>query len=95
MFTGHSLGGGLASAAAYATGANAMTMNAAGLHSRYRNAGFKPSINAYYSHTDILSLLQDLTPLPNSAGRRINVQMGGYHQICPISTAMGVPLSRC
>ena len=35
-FAGHSLGGGLVSAAAYATGGRAVTFNAAGLHSSYR-----------------------------------------------------------
>jgi len=62
-FAGHSLGGGLASASAYASGGYAFTINAAGLHRRYRDTGNVPTIRAFYSHNDMLSLLQDLTPI--------------------------------
>ena len=73
LLTGHSLGGGLASAAAIYSGTKAITFNAAGLSSRY--GGGHPAgnqyIDAYYTSGDVLSLFQDLTPLPNAAGNRI------------------------
>jgi len=71
VFVGHSLGGGLASAAAYATGGRAITFNASGLSYRYRT-NRAPSIRAHYVRGDILSLLQDFSPLPDTAGVRIN-----------------------
>jgi hypothetical protein len=68
--TGHSLGGGLASAAAVAAGLPGHTFNAAGMHAntlneqlypgsmaRYNNAGLY--IDAYYVDWDLLSLVQD------------------------------------
>lgn len=67
--TGHSLGGGLASAAALASGRNAQTFNAAGLSDVTINqantirtaagAGEPGDIRAYYVRGEILSLLQD------------------------------------
>jgi len=69
-FAGHSLGGGLASAAAYATGGRAITFNAAGLHSSYR-AGAHSGIRAHYIRGDALTTVQRLTPLPNAAGTAI------------------------
>lgn len=67
--TGHSLGGGLASAAAIASGRNAVTFNAAGLsdatirsatqlrtQAGVANAG---NVDAYYVRGEILSTLQD------------------------------------
>ena len=67
--TGHSLGGGLASAAALASGRNAQTFNAAGLSDATINqantirqtagAGGPGDIRAYYVRGEILSLLQD------------------------------------
>ena len=68
---GHSLGGGLASAASFATGLRAITFNAAGLHSRYRT-GAPGEIRAHYIRGDPLSVVQDLVPfLPEAAGTRI------------------------
>lgn len=65
-FTGHSLGGGLASAAAVASGRPADTFNAAGLHgdtiedaSTLRGAGEPGRVDAYYVRGEILSLVQD------------------------------------
>lgn len=62
--TGHSLGGGLASAAAVASGLPADTFNAAGLHentldkARAGGAG-APDVDAYYLDGDPLSRAQD------------------------------------
>ena len=68
---GHSLGGGLASAGSFATGARAITFNAAGLHSRYRT-GEPGVIRAHHIRGDPLSFVQDLVPfLPEAAGTRI------------------------
>lgn len=69
IFVGHSLGGGLASAAAHRTGGRAITFNASGLSYRYRG-NRNPSIHAEFAGGDILSLSQDMTPLPNAAGTR-------------------------
>jgi Protein of unknown function (DUF2974) len=67
--TGHSLGGGLASAAAVASGTHASTFNSAGLsentiraaNSIRMGAGVSGTadVNAYYVRGEILSLLQD------------------------------------
>ncbi len=76
--TGHSLGGGLASAASMATGVPADSFNAAGIHSdsyRYygldsRNAGL---INAYRVDGEILTTAQQWSPLPNAPGNAIKL----------------------
>lgn len=70
IFVGHSLGGGLASAAAYATGGRAITFNAAGLSSRY-SVGMPGDIRAHYIRGDILTSFQRWTPFPNAAGMPI------------------------
>ncbi len=67
--TGHSLGGGLASAAAIASGRNAATFNSAGLsdatinaaRSIHASAGVATtdSVSAYYVRGEILSAIQD------------------------------------
>jgi hypothetical protein len=67
--TGHSLGGGLASAAAIASGRNAATFNSAGLsnatidaaRSIHASAGVKTSdnVSAYYVRGEVLSAIQD------------------------------------
>lgn len=67
--TGHSLGGGLASAAAIAAELDATTFNASGLHQNTINAAREfaaadgqidtPDISAIYVRGDVLSLLQD------------------------------------
>lgn len=92
VVTGHSLGGGLASAAAVGSGFHADTFNAAGLTrstlqynemgeriagnplelSRYDNAEFG-LIDAYFLDYDILSFVQDYTPLQNAIGKRIEM----------------------
>ena len=86
-FTGHSLGGGLASIAAHVTGHPATTYNAAGLHSntiaRYSSgsglSNGASSIHAYHSSFDVLSILQRITPLPDAVGQRIPLGRAGVH----------------
>jgi pimeloyl-ACP methyl ester carboxylesterase len=70
IIVGHSLGGGLASAAAIATGARAITFNAAGLNRYYRN-GSAVDIRAHYTRGDILNMVQRYSPLPNSVGAQV------------------------
>ena len=77
-FVGHSLGGGLAAAAAYATGGSATTFNAAGLHSMYRN-GTPGAIRAHYIRGEILTTLQQWTPLPNAVSLQIP-HLAGWSQ---------------
>jgi RHS repeat-associated protein len=75
-FVGHSLGGGLASAAAIAHGQRATTFNAAGLHSRTTGRGIEGAdqlIDAYRVRGEVLSTLQDSWAalgwvMPNSIG---------------------------
>jgi hypothetical protein len=61
--TGHSLGGGLASAAGVETGLPTYTFNAAGLHrntiDEFDNKVNNSNIKAYYSNDDPLNQLQD------------------------------------
>ena len=71
--TGHSLGGGLASAAALAAGVKATTFNAAGLHpatAKYDLSRAKDLVNAYQVEGELLTTLQDreLNRLAVSAG---------------------------
>lgn len=64
-FVGHSLGGGLASAAAHATGVPASTFNAAGLHILNRSWFNAPPIDAVRVRGEILTTVQNLaSPIP-------------------------------
>lgn len=67
IFVGHSLGGGLASAAAHATNGTAITFNAAGLSARYRTGN--PTISAHFVRGDVLTMVQNFTPLPSNGAR--------------------------
>lgn len=61
-YTGHSLGGGLASAAAVVTKRPANTYNSAGLHANTLPYGYPDppvEVNAYYAPSDPLSAIQD------------------------------------
>jgi RHS repeat-associated protein len=89
VFTGHSLGGGLASVAALATGQRAVTFNAAGvnpmtlsrlgLRDAAKHAG--ALVRSYRSASDILSLLQAASPLPNALGQPIWFAPAGAHGV--------------
>lgn len=64
IITGHSLGGGLASIASAATGCNAYTFNAAGLHPKTLkdqklNENAMGHIQTYYSTDDPLNMIQN------------------------------------
>jgi len=77
LLVGHSLGGGLASAAALATHRHAVTFNASGLsNGTIAQFGLNPSdarglITAFHTAGDVLTLLQDATPLPDAIGTRV------------------------
>ncbi|MGF6481943.1 hypothetical protein [Paraburkholderia sp. JPY419] len=70
--TGHSLGGGLCSAASVASGKECWSFNAAGLHPKtvehYGGQVTPSNINAYHVNGDILTVAQTWTPLPGAAG---------------------------
>jgi len=83
-YTGHSLGGGIAAAAAIITGGSATTFNAAGVHSNTIR-GFSRSngnILAYHSDYDVLYYANLLTPSSASVpGTRIPLGDAGMHDI--------------
>ena len=95
VFTGHSLGGGLAAVAALRTGLRAVTFNAAGVNSAtlhslgISSANAGALITSYRSSTDILSSLQSLTPLPNALGRHVYLQPAGIHGTNGLCRQMG------
>ena len=72
--TGHSLGGGLASAGSAATGVEATTFNAAGLHpdTAERMGGQEANIQAWHNSSDPLSAIQDhgTWVAPSAVGNR-------------------------
>lgn len=75
---GHSLGGGLASAAALATNSKATTFNAAGVHplvisEMTLNRGDRSAINAIYVRGDPLTLFNAIPFVPNAIGVRSSV----------------------
>jgi hypothetical protein len=75
-FTGHSLGGGLASIAALASGIHAITFNAAGIsdhtltanHLSATAANASQLIDRYYLRGDPLTFIQAVTPFPSALG---------------------------
>lgn len=85
-FVGHSLGGGLASAASLFADIPATTFNAAGLHSatvgrRGKSlANAESLIDAFYVAGEGLSVTQDTTPLPNAAGERHRLEPASHLQ---------------
>ncbi|MDH5821818.1 hypothetical protein QFW77_02255 [Luteimonas sp. RD2P54] len=85
VITGHSLGGGLASAASLATGNPAVTFNAAGLSDQsLRSLGFTPNgarevaadgqVRRYNVENDILTgVQQNGMPLPDAVGHELRL----------------------
>lgn len=70
IYAGHSLGGGLATAAAHATHDRAITFNAAGLNDEYKK-GKAGEIRAHYIRGEILRSVQTLPGLPQAEGKPI------------------------
>ena len=79
IVTGHSLGGGLATAAGAATGSETYAFNPAGVHpNTYEMYGVKnpdtSKVHTYYSNQDFLNMGNNLLELmPDSAGERIRL----------------------
>lgn len=77
--TGHSLGGGLATAGGAATGCETYAYNPAGVHpNTYKMYGVKnpdtSKVHTYYSNQDFLNMgNNNLALMPNSAGERIQL----------------------
>ena len=69
-FVGHSLGGGLAAASAYATNGRAMTFNAAGVSPLTVNKTSKARIDAYITRRDELHYFQSTMKLPTADGTK-------------------------
>lgn len=76
-YVGHSLGGGMASAAAAMSNAEARTFNAAGLNkstlARKGAAMAVDKVKAYFVKGDILSRLQDSAPVAEAVGQRLGL----------------------
>ncbi|WP_233081090.1 RHS repeat-associated core domain-containing protein [Rheinheimera soli] len=78
-FVGHSLGGGLAAAAAYTTGGRATLFNAAGLNSStIKGSLYSPKITHYYSGYDGIRVLNSVSPV-SVPGRQIGLGHAGAH----------------
>jgi hypothetical protein len=87
--TGHSLGGGIAAAAAIITGRSANIYNAAGINNNTLR-GFSSSngtISYYYSNIDVLRYLNYLTP-SSVPGTRYNLGNSGLHPIGGVINAL-------
>lgn len=87
--TGHSLGGGLASAGSAVTGVRGNTFNAAGLHRRTTRrdyptadrAGNARNVNAYHNTSDPLNNVQDAVPgVTDAYGNRIPIAPASEHE---------------
>lgn len=74
-FVGHSLGGGLAAASAYATGGHAITFNAAGVSDATVVKNPSAVIDAYVNVRDELNIIQQRYNLPTADGN-INWRYG-------------------
>jgi RHS repeat-associated protein len=88
-FTGHSLGGGLASLAALVSGSDAITFNAAGLSDitlmRYGlGAASTKRIDAMIVQGDPLHTLQQLTPFVNMATGRKDIVPTRFYTLNPV-----------
>ncbi|MEO0463336.1 MAG: hypothetical protein AAF127_09405 [Pseudomonadota bacterium] len=75
-YIGHSLGGGLASAAAHTGGSPATTFNSAGLHGFNRSWFNAPPIDAVRVNGEVLTALQGAVPLlaPDAVGTPYKVK---------------------
>ncbi len=79
IFSGHSLGGGLAGAASRETGARAITFNAAGLHPWTVPGNAPGDIQNHRIRGEVLSTIQILTPLSNGAGSQVVHPAQNWH----------------
>jgi len=95
-YTGHSLGGGLASLASITTGVRATAWNAAGLNPvtamTYDGAQSqgRELIRAFYIKGEILSLMQDYSGLPSALGQRIPlIAVSIETRVIPVNIQLG------
>ena len=89
-FTGHSLGGGIASVAAIWTGGSATVFNAAGVHANTLG-GYAPSrgsVTHFHSSFDVLRLGNAFTPV-SVPGARVSLGAAGLHGMGGVCRAMG------
>ena len=89
-FTGHSLGGGIASAAAIVTGRSATVFNAAGVHSNTLNGISRSngSVVHFRSSFDVLQPINALSPA-SVPGQQISLGAAGLHGMGSMCRAMG------
>ncbi|MEW6562799.1 MAG: NAD(+)--dinitrogen-reductase ADP-D-ribosyltransferase [Pseudomonadota bacterium] len=92
-FVGHSLGGGLASAAATVTGGAAVVFNAAGLHpnTTMRANNSTPAganVTYYYSALDVLRVVNAFSPA-SVPGRGVPLGAAGFHGMGGVCKGMG------
>lgn len=73
LLAGHSLGGGLATAASHVTGWKTITFNAAGVHPNYKAAGRAGPTTNHYVRGEILTTLQNHSGglLPKAGGVQV------------------------
>jgi pimeloyl-ACP methyl ester carboxylesterase len=89
-FVGHSLGGGLASAAAIHTSGKAVVFNAAGIRDSTINNldRSRANIKHYYSGYDAVSVVNAVFRT-NVPGTQINMGHGGWHLMGDMCKVMG------
>lgn len=91
IFDGHSLGGGIASAAAVIEGGYGVTFNAAGVndHTLSGVSRSNGTVVAYYSDLDVLHFVNLITPNSTSViGQRISLGLAGWHPMAGIIAAL-------
>ena len=92
--TGHSLGGAEAAVGALYTHIHAITFNAEGISqgtiARYRldMSEANSLITNYHTALDPLTLMQDMTPLPNVVGRQVTLPGFHLHGISGVCAAL-------
>ncbi|MHB8387860.1 lipase family protein, partial [Metallibacterium sp.] len=94
VFTGHSLGGGLATLQSAITGLHAYTFNAAGVNDATFARAHAPYVqqlpqlvSAYFVDHELLSTLQDYSPAPSAEGTRIELAPVLFNSQTPNSEA--------
>ncbi len=89
-FTGHSLGGGIASASVIVTGNSATVFNAAGVHSNTLNGISRSngSVTHFRSSFDVLQPINALTP-SSVPGQQISLGAAGLHGMGGVCKVMG------
>jgi hypothetical protein len=91
-FVGHSLGGGLAAAAAIMTSGTATTFNAAAVHPNTVSGltSAPGAITQFNSSSDILQVVNALTPRAYARGTQISLGAAGWHPMEGVCFAVKV-----